>query len=546
MGAKTTFRRCTAILGLLTGLLAPAWSAPSVSSISGASFAHGQTAVVSGASFGSKSPAAPLIWADFESSLNPTALGSLTTWSSTKDTAREAGTGYNGTASAKGSGDVTGGVSYTLMVNDVGTDGAKHYVFRRTKLNHPLVTTSNGDQNVKIFRVWASGINYPNLYCSINNGRIFVEKDAPSDTGYYTGPINNFGTANVWHTEEHFVKQSSAINVKDGEYIYTCDGVQQCSGSIMSRFTAWSGQFTDWFIVHGVYSNVGNWANGGGNAWSNSNAIYSDDVYFDKTYSRVMVSNNATLSSATKLAVQIPSAWTTTSATVLLQLPSNDFPNASTAYVHVCDSNNSCSPGKAFTVAGSAVAAPTIVSVDKVYTSTSAGTTIVATCTGLSATLTSVTLGGTACTSVVRNSATQFTCVLPAKVAGAYDLVVTNGSDSQTGTLPNAVTTRNRPYVLTINPTSITTVGGNTVAFTATDLVSGSTIKVGTMTATGFAWVSSTAGSFVAPGMSAGVYDIQITGPTPDSQTTTKSGALTYTVPVSPTPDGRIFMWFKF
>lgn len=520
-----------------------AWAAPSVTSVSGASLAHGQTATVSGSGFGTKSPAKPIVWADFESSLNPTTLGTKTAWDATGSEARDATAGYNGTGGAVGSGDTISPVAYILMVTDAGSDGAKHYVFRRTKLNFALAAPTNVDQNTKIFRVWAAGLNYPNLYSAINNGRIFVEKDHSPDTGYFTGDINAFQTANVWRAEEHFIQQSSALNVKDGVYTYNVDGAEKCSGSVMTRFTEWPNQLNDWFVQHWVFSNIANWANGGGSAWSDSNTVTTDDVYFDNTWSRVMVSNNATLASATKLAPQIPSAWSATSITVTLQLPSNDFPNASTAYLHVCDSSNNCSAGKAFTVAGSGGSTPpTIVSVTPVIVSTSAGTSVVATCTGLTATLSGVTLGGTSLTGVSRDSATQFTGTLPAKAAGTYDLVVTN-SDTLTGTLTSAITTRNRPVISTVNPTTILRTGGGTVALGGTDFVAGSTIKVGTTTASGFTFNSSSSVSFTMPAVNAGTYDITITGPSPDSQQDVKTAGLSATDPVASTT--KLLMWLK-
>jgi hypothetical protein len=520
-----------------------AFATPSVFSISGNTTANLSTVTVTGVSFGTKSPATPLAWADFETNVNPNSLGQHLTWDENQSFAWSATAGYNGTGGAVGSGDTVSPVAYTLRINDTTSDGATHYIFRRTKLNFALGKPVDNGQNTKIFRVFegtGGAGTYPNLYAAINNGRIFVEDQTSPDTGFFTGDINRFQTANVWNTEEFLLKQSSNINLKDGEFTYKVNGAQQCSGNVITRYTTHSGFFGSWYIQHWVFSNIGIWTGG----WNNSNTVTSDDVYFDKTYCRVMISNNATLASATKVSIAVPSAWSDNSVTCKLIMPTIDFPASSTAYLHVCDSSNNCSPGKSFTVGASGASnpAPTITSVTPVTVSTSAGTSVVATCTGLSATLNGATLGGTACTGVTRNSATQFTATLPAKTSGSYDLVVIN-SDALTGTLSSAITTRNAPFVISIFPNSIYTSGGNTIQFVATDLVTGFSIKVGTQAATSPTFISSTAGSFVAPGMSAGAYDITITGPAPDSQVRTTTGLLTYSDP--PAETTKVFPWLK-
>lgn len=88
-----------------------------------------------------------------------------------------------------------------------------------------------------------------------------------------------------------------------------------------------------------------------------------------------------------------------------------------------------------FTYTANPAAAPTVSSIAPAVGTTAGGDTVVITGTNFSATISSVTLGGTACTSVVRDSATQITCVSPAHSSGDVDVVVTN-SDGQFASLP--------------------------------------------------------------------------------------------------------------
>lgn len=337
------------LIAIIALLISPAaLAAPSISGFSGI-LAHGQSVTFSGANFGTKSPAAPIAWADFESSIEPTALGQKTAWDLNEFMTRNGTAGYNGSGGAVGNGDNVSPSAYTLRLDgQFAGDGQQMYIFRRSKFNFPMNAPVDNGQNTKIWRGWFDG-SYPNCYISINNGRVFCEDQSTPDTGFFTGDINAFQTSNTWVAEEILATFNTAVDVKDGSLSYRVNGSELGSGSIMNRFGARTGRLNQNYVVHWVFANTGSWTGG----WSNSNTVYNDDVYVDYTFARVMVGNASTLSACTKLAPQIPSAWSGTSATVLMQLPSNDFPAASSAYAYVCDSSNSCSPGYAFTVGGS-------------------------------------------------------------------------------------------------------------------------------------------------------------------------------------------------
>ena len=79
------------------------------------------------------------------------------------------------------------------------------------------------------------------------------------------------------------------------------------------------------------------------------------------------------------------------------------------------------------------ISTPTVTSISPISGTTAGGKAVTITGTGFTLTITSVTIGGVAATSVVRVSATSITAVTPAHVAGAVDVVVTN-SDTGVGT----------------------------------------------------------------------------------------------------------------
>lgn len=79
---------------------------------------------------------------------------------------------------------------------------------------------------------------------------------------------------------------------------------------------------------------------------------------------------------------------------------------------------------------------------------------------------TTVTVGGTAATSVTVTSATSLTAVVPAGTAGAADVVVTTSAGSDT--LTDGYTYVAAPTVTTVNPNTGPEAGGNTITITGT------------------------------------------------------------------------------
>lgn len=127
----------------------------------------------------------------------------------------------------------------------------------------------------------------------------------------------------------------------------------------------------------------------------------------------------------------------------------------------------------------SAIPAPAVTSVSPTSGAMAGGQTLTITGSGFSAGA-SVDVGGSACTSVTVNSATQITCTTPALAAGSHAVAVTN-VDTQSGSLVSAFTSVAPPTVTgvtsSMNPGAYT-VGASidvVVTFSASVTVAGGT-----------------------------------------------------------------------
>ena len=313
----------------LTSILFPilfasvAAAAPTVTSVAGR-VSQGETVTIRGSGFLDKSPAAPLVWADFEQGIQPSPLGINKTWNEIGSMGWST-EGFNGTRGAK----ATDGVGIWLLRADFDAwtrDGQKFYVFRRQRMNFLITDTS---QNWKSWRMWPASTGYPNIYAAPSNGRVYVEQ-VGAESGFW-GNMNPRTTN--WYAEELIGQASSAPGVKDGRLTVRFDGRQSTSGTLMTRSASKPALMTKNYVVHGVQANPSRW----NPAWQSSNRMWVDDVYADTTWARVMLGNASTYSSVTRMEPQIPTTWSNGSISVVAN--TDLFPAGSTAYLYVVDKN---------------------------------------------------------------------------------------------------------------------------------------------------------------------------------------------------------------
>ena len=425
-------KRISAILFLFI-MPVVASATPTISTITG-TFTDGQSVTVAGSGYGTKSTAAPIRWAPFNTNSNADALGQATTWAQIQNMTWVSNAGYDGTGGMQGT---AGNGVWTMRVDSSGFNwndlSQKWYVFRRTKQNY--IVPINATNNQKNFRVWpAGGSGYPNLYWSIHNGRYFVENIGGStDSGFWSGGANP-NTTN-WYAEEIIVQASSANGVKDGTLVLRRDGQQASSGNIITRSAAAPAAMVSMFAEQIVIANKGSWT---GPAWSNFNQASFDDIYVDNTWQRVMVGDASTYGNCRKFGFIVPTSWASGSVTGVLQIHATDFPAQTTAYAYVFDGTNTPNTaGKSFVIGGAAAGnpAPTVTSVSISMGSYLGGTVPTVTGTGFIATPT-VLVGTQSATNVVMINSTSLYFTMPAHQPGdsGLDLKITN-PDNQFGVL---------------------------------------------------------------------------------------------------------------
>lgn len=157
--------------------------------------------------------------------------------------------------------------------------------------------------------------------------------------------------------------------------------------------------------------------------------------------------------------------------------------------------------------------APTQLSITPSSGTAAGGTPVTITGANFVATPT-VKIGGTACTSVVFVNSTTLTCVTPAHVGGAFNVVVTN-PDAQVCTLPLSYTFIPGPdpeqysVHLDFGPTA----GGNTVTIIGRYFVATPTITFDGTPATSVVWVNSSHLTCKPPAHAAGSVNIVVTNP---------------------------------
>ena len=174
-------------------------------------------------------------------------------------------------------------------------------------------------------------------------------------------------------------------------------------------------------------------------------------------------------------------------------------------------------------------AAPTVTSVVPNGGPLAGGITVTVNGTGFDTvnTLNSVDFGGSNCGAIGALTATSFTCVTTAHVAGAVNVTVTNNDgDLQNGTGTNLFTYRNAPTVTGINPSAGPLAGGTAVSLTGTGFVTGATVTVGGVPCLTPSVLSGISITCVTGAHAAGITNVVVTNP--DTQTGPGVGLYTY------------------
>lgn len=311
---------------------------PAITSVDGR-VENRQTVQVRGSGFGSKVPAAPILWADFEGgNVNPSSTGQRSAWNSVDNlvvtTENQApGSLFN----VVGTWDSAAGKrSFSFQVDKSAAQGNWTTIYHYMKRFYNFDTTGNQ-------KFWRLGSNSSsNNFVTAWHGATGVCLNEGESN--VSGVIGGFqGTApakNQWHTEEFIWQHSGGTGLN-------IDGSPGSGGTGI-----WE------YIRNGVRNqhrqNVNNGANNLNNLITNNftdsnhlaadgSKVYMDDIYIDDTLARVIIGNAATLTGSTQREIQIPSGWS--GSTVDVTIHQGSFMEGDRVFLFVVDSGGRVSRG---------------------------------------------------------------------------------------------------------------------------------------------------------------------------------------------------------
>lgn len=334
-------------------------AAPAISSISG-SISHGNSITINGTGFGVKSPAAPYLWANFDGgSSQPSSLGQKRSWTVNNFTPT-AGVGVRNTVGMQSYLWNYQEANFSATMGTSGdawnSYGQRWYLFRKGKRNWSVTDSMNW----KNLRFWyASG----SLYTQTGNGTI-AEEGYPNSS--YMCPWQSPRTAQCkdditveqvrgysdgrWNTEQYIARAQSGAGQTDGYFEYIVNGRLAAATPYFDYaqkvFVMAQGTPSEAWFVHDQSANDPDPPSGARTWW--------DDIYVDRTWARVMLSNRSTWGTSSTgplYEIQIPTAWSDTNITAQVNI--GEFSNGATAYLYVVDANgNANASGFPVTIGG--------------------------------------------------------------------------------------------------------------------------------------------------------------------------------------------------
>ena len=322
------------LISISTGAL----SAPVISGISGTP-SDGSIITISGLGFGIKNPARPYLWAPFNNNLDPDgSLGRRLTRDSYMDShiqydpsssncyGGKAGCLRDNLTDRDGEG-WTWGVDTDIDGWYINSFSQKSYVYMKRKRNF----TITADNNWKVFRAWSASYTFPNFYYQAGNGNANVE----GGTSYCWAnhPENLYSWKDTWNTDEYILLGNSSLQAINGSFrVYTNNNlILKCDGTSYTwAMRTGSGNIRMVFLAHGIMEDL--------SFPGTNNHEWFDDIYFDNTWSRVMISDSSTWIGSTNKEIQIPMTWSDTSIQIKFNV--GIYNTGQNVYLYVVDANN--------------------------------------------------------------------------------------------------------------------------------------------------------------------------------------------------------------
>lgn len=330
------------------------FAAPSVTGVSG-TLTHGEAVTISGSGFGTKSPAAPLMWDDAEGRTRDS-HAALTShgWDYVNQTIYDYDPEYklDGFRNidavhanslqhiAFGHDDYVSNPANTMDVGmDAGSTQAQWFAIFYYRLD-PLWPEYESGSNIKDLWLAVDGFDEsgdPHNYFYQDQGALTTAETI----GF--GPLqgNSNGECDVlWFKDTPYDDRGNNPFNEWVHYEYkigTDIGLEKLS---IDNVPNYGYDEADCIDGRGNtrYITVGSYYRKNASLATDDDAFrHYDDIYIDTTLSRVMLANNATYANATIIEPQIPSAWATGEITATVN--QGALPDG-TAYLFVFDSSN--------------------------------------------------------------------------------------------------------------------------------------------------------------------------------------------------------------
>jgi hypothetical protein len=314
-------------------------------------FAHGESYILNGANFGTKSPAAPYLWAPFDADENPSSLGQKTAWTSTGSMNWSSGMG------ATGGGLWTTPNPFTkfFLANCFISDAAQIwnaydeqcYLFIKTRKNFDY--TAYGSPQGECSAEWrsfrmlhgGSGDCSFSFYSNQDGSALdYVTNCCLPNTGTQLTGANAIGPTDEWFFFQVMMQNNSTDTawegtVGDGTFTGGVNGASVGTVTTHKMRDVNTPAADDLTQIYPVYGYSGNCADppGGNPQFTQNDTIQFDDVYLDNTWARVMLGNADTYAACTELDPQIPSAWADGSITFTVN--TGQYSISDQAYLYV-------------------------------------------------------------------------------------------------------------------------------------------------------------------------------------------------------------------
>jgi hypothetical protein len=346
--AKGAFMVMRTLAMMLVGLLVVSNAeAATLTGVNG-HVVHGATVVIAGTSFGAKGgsdPNKPLLWADFETSINPTPLGIVTSWDLVESLSRTSAATQYGLSTNNVVGTWPGGGQSASFGFSILRHVSKVYMAgkrRNTDMTY-------GGTGYKFFRIWAPGTSVDIVASTSGNG---TTGGVALDESCIPGGQNQNVTlpVNTWRMDEFLWKEATTGNCSTqgttgGYFQYIQNGASKMLWN--NTFpTSTAAQFGSSNAGIRVMDNFVSFQD----ALPGGAQVLMDDLYLDDTWARVMIGNASTFAASTVREVQIPMAWADGSITI--QVNRGSFGASASAYLYVIDSTNTPSAGLPITFGG--------------------------------------------------------------------------------------------------------------------------------------------------------------------------------------------------